>query len=387
MKRTRRQQQGYVFRKGSVWYLRYYDHVLGADDQPTVQQKCRKLADATGQYRTKQAARELASEFLRPFNDGTTTPDSSMTLEQFVESCYLPHVKEHKRLSTHKGYSNMWTKHLKSRAAIRLRDIRTVEAENLMKDVARGGTLSKLSLAHIRSFLSGAFRFARRQGVLRTENPIRDVVLPKARAAVETYAYSLEEIMQMLLVIPEPAATVVATAAFTGARRGEIRGMLWENYDGQQIRVTQSIFRGHIDEPKTAKSKAPVPVIAPLATFLENHRRVVGNPTAGLIFQSPTGASLDLAWLARKVIRPALAAARLEWHGWHAFRRGLATNLYRLGVPDKTIQAVLRHSNLSTTMNVYVKSVAADATAAMRVFEGICNQHATAAKKAAHQLM
>jgi len=32
------------------------------------------------------------------------------------------------------------------------------------------------------------------------------------------------------------------------------------------------------------------------------------------------------------------------WHGWHAFRRGLATNLHALGVDDKTIQAILRHS-------------------------------------------
>ena len=35
-----------------------------------------------------------------------------------------------------------------------------------------------------------------------------------------------------------------------------------------------------------------------------------------------------------------------EWHGWHAARRGLGTNLYRLGVPEKTIQA-LRYANVS----------------------------------------
>jgi hypothetical protein len=26
-----------------------------------------------------------------------------------------------------------------------------------------------------------------------------------------------------------------------------------------------------------------------------------------------------------------------EWHGWHAFRRGLATNLKQLGQDDRTI--------------------------------------------------
>ena len=31
-----------------------------------------------------------------------------------------------------------------------------------------------------------------------------------------------------------------------------------------------------------------------------------------------------------------------EWHGWHAARRGLGSNLYRLGVPDMVIQRILR---------------------------------------------
>ena len=47
-----------------------------------------------------------------------------------------------------------------------------------------------------------------------------------------------------------------------------------------------------------------------------------------------------------------------RWHGWHAFRRGIATNLHQLGVAEKDIQAIPRHSNIGITMNIYVKSVA-----------------------------
>ena len=59
-----------------------------------------------------------------------------------------------------------------------------------------------------------------------------------------------------------------------------------------------------------------------------------------------------------RTILPVLRKAGIEWHGWHAFRRGLATNLYRLGVADKTIQAILRHANVGTTMNIYVIGLA-----------------------------
>jgi hypothetical protein len=53
---------------------------------------------------------------------------------------------------------------------------------------------------------------------------------------------------------------------------------------------------------------------------------------------------MNLEALARDVVRQALAKANLCWHGWHAFRRGLATNLHWLGVSDKVILQILRHA-------------------------------------------
>ena len=82
-------------------------------------------------------------------------------------------------------------------------------------------------------------------------NPIQDVSVPRGTETKETYAYSLEEILEMLTVLPEPAATVVAVAAFTGMRRGELRGLLWENYSQAELRASQSVWESFITEPKT----------------------------------------------------------------------------------------------------------------------------------------
>jgi hypothetical protein len=46
-----------------------------------------------------------------------------------------------------------------------------------------------------------------------------------------------------------------------------------------------------------------------------------------------------------------------RWMGWHAFRRGLATNLHGAGVADKEIQGVLRHSNVRVTQDSHIKSI------------------------------
>lgn len=196
---------------------------------------------------------------------------------------------------------------------------------------------------------------------------MQDVSISKARPRGETYAYSLEEIFRMISVLP---------AAFTGLRKSEIRGLQWENFRDDALWVTHAVWERFVSEPKTRESKAPVPIIAPLAKRLEKHREANGTSASQFIFFSRRYggkfATVNLNSLLKWQVKPRLEERGILWHGWHAFRRGLATNLHRLGVPDKTIQAILRHSNLSTSMNSYVKSVPADASAAMRKLEAIC---------------
>jgi integrase len=97
------------------------------------------------------------------------------------------------------------------------------------------------------------------------------------------------------------------------------------------------------------------------------------------------GRPLNLANLARRVIVPTLKENDIEWYGWHAFRRGLGTNLYRIGTPDKTIQAILRHSNVSTTLSFYAKPVAEGSQAAMQKLEKAFKIARKVARKASQQ--
>jgi len=220
---------------------------------------------------------------------------------------------------------------------------------------------------------------AKRLGVLDAFNPLQTVKVPMAPEPADTYAYNLDEVKRMLAVLPEPAWTVVLCAALTGLRKGEIRGLVWDAFDGTELSVKYSVWNSIVTEPKTGRSKASIPVVKQLADALEAHRLRMGRLAVGPIFQATNRKPLNLDNLARRVIILALnvcaICGKLEdehkpeahvyernktlpaWQGWHAFRRGLATNLHQLGVADKTIQAILRHSNVGLTMNVYVKSV------------------------------
>jgi integrase len=70
-----------------------------------------------------------------------------------------------------------------------------------------------------------------------------------------------------------------------------------------------------------------------------------------------------------RVIRPTRKEANIPWHGWHAFRRGLASNLRDLGADPQIAQAILRHANVRTTLDFYTKVRPEQRTAAMSDLE------------------
>ena len=141
-----------------------------------------------------------------------------------------------------------------------------------------------------------------------------------------------------------------------------------------------------------------VAVMPELSDRLEIHRLRSGSPTTGPIFANAAGKPIALSSVVNRAILPALnrcgACGKAEtdhqkedhtyardvrfpeWQGWHAARRGLGSNLYRLGVPDMVIQRILRHANVSTTATYYIKTAADDVRNAMTKLES----HITAAQ-------
>src|SRR5229473_4106102 len=407
-----KEQKGYVCQRYRSWFVRYRDDVLQADGAVKRVQVCKKLdVEYGGDYKTKKSVQPFIAQMLAPLNAGLLNPQSTMLVVEFVERVYMPqYVEKNLRPATRQQYLGVWKRYLKGRMGkLTLRGFRTVHGEQMLSQIAAQSKLDRSSLRHCKAFLSGCFKQAKRLGIIDGINPIMDVSIPHVpEAEQDTYAYSLSEIKSMLAVLAEPAHTVVLTAALTGLRHSELRGLTWENFDGKELSITRSVWNKTVSEPKTRKSRAPIPVVKQLADALRAHKiraGVLAQPSLP-VFQSGKGSPSNLANLARRVIIPALSPCVVcrkqedehkldghvferdkslpEWHGWHAFRRGLATNLHALGVDDKTIQAILRHSNVGLTMNVYVKSVGESQVNAMDTLSaklGTCNDLATAGQE------
>jgi integrase len=89
------------------------------------------------------------------------------------------------------------------------------------------------------------------------------------------------------------------------------------------------------------------------------------------MFANGVGKPMDLNALYYRQMRDVVKKAGVAWLGWHGFRRGLASNLNRLGVDDSVIQAILRHSDIAVTQSCYIKTAPPEVMTAMRQFSAI----------------
>jgi integrase len=262
-----------------------------------------------------------------------------------------------------KGYRNLYNRYIAPHVAgVRLFSFRTRDAQALLNRVAAEHILSRMTLTHTKNFLSGAFKFALQMGSV-DANPIRDISIPKGKASEETYAYSNAEIDAMLAVLEGTARVAVTVASYTGLSLGELQGLQWQDISDRELKVQRTIWHGIEGQPKTKARKDSIPLLPIVATALEEHR--AANPGTVWVFQRPYGGKpLNMANLGT-AIKTTLKDNDVQWHGWHALRRGFATRLHEAGVQDRIIQALMRHSSTSVTMKHYVKAMPAANIAAM----------------------
>lgn len=389
----RTQQEGSLFQSHGAWFVRFREEVQQTDGSTQWVQRAKRLA-SVADYPKKSEVIPLKNEEMARLNKLGFTVEAGIRIVDFVEKKYFPSVAGRLKPSTVRGYKVVWRTHLKDRVtAIRVRDFRTVDGENLMQSIGRehGRNLAHDTYKHIKVTLSAIFTEAKRRGLFDGTNPMQGVSIPKGKKhGRRRLTYSLAEIEQHLdlftkdpiLIVndddgstyaPEISAKVVraviAVAAFAGLREGEIRGLWWEDDDSSVLNIRRSVWRTSVDETKTHEDDEDpgvVPIIRPLRLILD---QIHHEGSTGWIFPNTINGALDLDNLADRVIKPVLKANGLNWKGWHAYRRGLATNLHELGIPDKVIQAILRHEDVKTTQRSYIKTVPSVVTEAMKRLE------------------
>lgn len=202
----------------------------------------------------------------------------------------------------------------------------------------------------------------------REGNPVR-FVTQSSKSSYKAVIVSPEQAFGIMMELEDPYRTLVFLVAVTGLRISEALGLKWGDldYDGKMIHLRRVwVGTDLVEHLKTEGSAAPVPLGDLLADALrawnQNSPYTKSSdwvfPSMKLKGKKPLSASI----MAADKIRPAATKAGIrlvpgQRFGFHNFRHSLATFLVSRGKDVKTIQELLRHSKVTTTLDLYSQAI------------------------------
>jgi len=140
---------------------------------------------------------------------------------------------------------------------------------------------------------------------------------------------------------------MLLTALRTGMRQGELKGLQWSDVDWQSrnivVRHSRCDYRKTLGSPKSNRERY-IPIDVDVYEVLHKRKK-----STGYVFLDADGEPFDNKRLNRR-LAAICKRAELRKVTWHVLRHTFASHLAMRGVPLTTVQTLLGHSNITTTM-------------------------------------
>ena len=366
----RRFQDPMPKKEGRWWYILTWQDELRSGKRTRKRRRI-KLAPAA---MPEREVRKIAAETLRPVNQGLITVGSATTFEEYTEAVYIPTMLPLLAKSSQERYRGVIKNHLKPNfGGMCLRDMTPLPLQRYLSGLAESA-LAFESRDKIRDVLSSILRSAVQYGYLVT-NPVEGLRLPRPKRGKLSKPYLRPEQFRVLLdAVPEPYASMVYVAVFTGLRISELVALRWRNVHEDSITIDERCCRGDWGAPKSESSNATIAVnsavidrihalrsltvVVRAGSGTRKYRVVKADGPDDLVFQSLVkGGPMRDNNILTRVIKPAARKVGLDFVNWRCLRRSHATWLKLVGADVKDAQAQMRHSRASTTMDIYQQFV------------------------------
>ncbi len=297
-----------------------------------------------------------------------------------VDAWFKTWIEQYKELTVKKGtirtYTNFYGNYIHDRLGkLKLKDVRPEHVQKLYNDMHKQG-LNRNTIEIVSIVLGGMYKQAYKNELI-SKNPVPLATLPKETAYKERRVLSREEQKLFLdYAASSQYAPIFEFALSTGMRGGEIKALTWENVNFTKgvISVRHTLIKSgneyYLDTPKTGSSYRDIPMMENVRILLKRQkiwqqesRLRIGEhwrPVCGLenlVFTTNVGTPIDKEYLKNSIdgIVKKINNEGIEFEHitMHTFRHSFATRCIENGMNPQTLKAILGHSKLSMTMDLY----------------------------------
>lgn len=299
---------------------------------------------------------------------------SRLLMTDYIDE-WLKIVKPLVERATYKSYDNMVSARIRphfEKLNLLLTEVEPKHIKMLYDEILEQGYTTN-TVIHYHAVLHQALAYAVKNDYI-LSNPADRVKRPKKNKHISSF-YTKEEILTLLdIAKDDPIYIPIVLSAYYGFRRSETLGMRWSaiDFENKTItvnhKVTELTENGKTivyaeDKLKTKSSYRTLPLIPVVEekllehkAKLERNQKLFGNnyckeymdyvcvDEMGKLFR-PNFVSDHFGWLLKKYGLKKLTFKEL--------RHSCASMLVAEGIPMKSIQEWLGHSNFSTTADIY----------------------------------
>jgi integrase len=320
--------------------------------------------------KTEREVIALLQDEQRKQVHGLSTRGGAETVDAYLARWLETWIKPpRKRPQTYDSYETLVRVHLAPGfKGIRLDKLTADHVQAFLNRKAQSG-LSPRTVHHLRAVLRAALSRAERSQLV-TRNAAKDAEPPRLENHEAEFLLPDQARRFLESVQGDRLAGVCVVTLGLGLRQGEVLGLRWQDIDLEKRRLTVSHALQRIDgelvlvEPKSRSSARTLPLPEVVATALVEQRRLqledrvealkIGRPRpeTDLVFTNPLGGPPDGTSVTKGVQR-LLARAGLPVITFHELRHSAASLLVAEGVHPRVLQAILGHSSMRLTMEIY----------------------------------
>ena len=328
--------------------------------------------------KTKKEVLDKMNDYRYKINNDLLPTDDTITVLEYLNYWLFKYKINEVKPSTITRYEGIIRNYIKPYAIgkIKLKSIRAAAIQSLYNSLIEEGKTTPSNIGTINKVLKSAFTQAIKEGYM-LRNYCQFVSIPKKHKNTDIVYLSLEEQKNFINACSGVRLeSLFLFALGTGLRVGELLALDWSDisFENANVMVNKSlrqekVFKSDgsssydtlIQSPKTESSNRLVPIPKNILVKLkeykiaQNKKRLSTGELyyeSNLVFTTPIGTPINQSNL-RKSYNRILDKANIDRLKFHSLRHTYATRLFEQNVQIKTVQVLLGHSDITTTMNIY----------------------------------